>query len=225
MHSSKIPLSQDIDNGDNSRDLLEELGISSQQFRILFNNLPQGVALYKMVFDKDGAPVNFILLESNKVYDDIHSFKRQSIGKKATQFNPKIKDDSIDWIGFYGRVATTGVPEDFETYCKPQDSWYQVYAYSPKKTYLVSVFIDITEQKKKNARELKKQERWDQRLVISEKRYRRLYEISQDGIMARDLQGRMVDCNKVELWHGICRDEWLIATKPTRKCLVTQKKN
>ena len=35
-----------------------------------------------------------------------------------------------------------------------------------------------------------------QQLVISEKRYRRLYETSQDGIMARDLQGRMVDCNK-----------------------------
>ena len=196
MHSSKIPLSQDIDNGDNSRDLLEELGISSQQFRILFNNLPQGVALYKMVFDKDGAPVNFILLESNKVYDDIHSFKRQRIGKKATQFNPKIKNDSIDWIGIYGRVATTGMPEHFETYCKPQDKWYQVYAYSPKKTYFVSVFMDITEQKKKNAKELEKHERWEQQLVISEKRYRMLYETSQDGIMARDLKGRMIGCNK-----------------------------
>ena len=67
---------------------------------------------------------------------------------------------------------------------------------APKKTYLVSVFMDITEQKKKNAKELEEQERWEQQLVISEKRYRRLYETSQDGIMARDLQGRMVDCNK-----------------------------
>ena len=196
IHSSKISPFQDIDNGDNSRDLLEELGISSQQFRILFGNLPQGVALYKMVFDKDGAPVNFILLKSNKVYDDIHSFKRQRIGKKAIAFNPKIKDDSVDWIGIYGRVAITGVPEHFEAYCKPQDKWYQVYAYSPKKTYFVSVFMDITEQKQKNAIELEERGRWEQQLVISEKRYRRLYETSQDGIMARDLQGRMVDCNK-----------------------------
>jgi PAS domain S-box-containing protein len=196
MHSSKIPSSQDIDNGDNSRDLLEELGISSQQFRILFDNLPQGVALYKMVFDKYGAPVDFILLESNKVYDHIQSFKRQRIRKKATQFNPKIKDDSVDWIGVYGRVATTGVPEHFEAYCKPQDKWYQVYVYSPKKTYFVSVFVDITEQRQINAIVLEERERWEQQLVISEKRYRRLYETSQDGIMARDLKGRMVDCNK-----------------------------
>ena len=195
-NSSKIPSSQTVDNGDNSRDLLEELGISSQQFRILFDNLTIGVALYKMVFDKDGTPVDFICLESNKAYDHIHFFKRQRIGKKATQFKTKIKNGSVDWICIYGRVATTGVPEYFETYCKPQDSWYQVYAYSPKKTYFVSVFMDITEQKKKNAGKLEEQERWEQQLVISEKRYRMLYETSQDGIMARDLKGRMIDCNK-----------------------------
>ena len=193
--SSKIPSPRKRGNGDNGKDLLEELGISSQQFKILFDNLPQGVGLYKMVYDEKGAPIDFILLVSNKVYDDIHSFKRQRMEKKATQFNSNIKNGQIDWIGVYGRVATTGVPEYFEAYGKSQDKWYQVYVYSPKKTYFVSIFMDITEQKKKNARELEKQERWEQQLVISEKKYRRLYETSQDGIMARDLQGRMVDCN------------------------------
>ncbi len=47
------------------------------------------------------------------------------------------------------------------------------------KIYGVAVFaIDITESKK------------------SEMRYRRLYETSQDGIMARDLQGKMINCNQ-----------------------------
>jgi PAS domain S-box-containing protein len=37
----------------------------------------------------------------------------------------------------------------------------------------------------------------DHRLsVFNEKRYRRLYETTQDGIMARDIEGRMIDCNK-----------------------------
>ena len=176
--------------------MLEELGISCQQFKILFDNFPQGVALHKMVYDEKGEPVNFILLMSNKVYDDIHSFKRPQIGKKAPRFNPKIKDTPINWISIYGRVATTGVPEYFEAYGKSQNKWYQVYAYSPKKTYSISIFMDITEEKKKNARELEEHERWDQQLVMSEKRYRKLYETTQDGIMARDLTGQMVDCNK-----------------------------
>ncbi len=50
---------------------------------------------------------------------------------------------------------------------------------SQDKIFGVAVFaIDITESKK------------------SEIRYRRLYETSQDGIMARDLQGKMINCNQ-----------------------------
>jgi PAS domain S-box-containing protein len=35
-----------------------------------------------------------------------------------------------------------------------------------------------------------------QALLISEKRYRRLFHTTQDGIMARDIHGRMIECNK-----------------------------
>ena len=194
IHSSQTP-SKVKAHVDESKDFLEELGVNSQQFKTLFDNLPQAVAVYKMVYDGKGKPVDFIPLESNRVYDNLHSFKRERIGKKATAFNPKIKHDSLDWIGVYGRVATTGVPEYFEIYSKPDDKWYQVYIYSPKKTFFVSVFMDITEQKKRAVHELEEQKKSKQQLLFSEKKYRRLYETTLDGIMARDLQGKMIDCN------------------------------
>lgn len=176
--------------------LLEELGLSSQQFKTLFGNLPHGVALCKLVYDEKGEPTDFILVESNKVYDDIHSFKRARIGKRATAFNSKIKDDLVDWIGVYGRIAATGVPEQFETYCEPTDKWYQLYVYSLRRSYFVSVFTDVTKQRKKVAKELERQKRSEQQLIFSEEKYRRLYETSQDGIMARDVGGQMIDCNR-----------------------------
>ena len=194
IHSSQTPIK--VKNRiDVSKDFLEELGVNSQQFKTLFDNLPQGVAVYKMIYGQKGKPVDYIPLESNRVYDNIHYFKRERIGKKATEFNPKIKNDTIDWIKVYGKVATTGVPEYFETYCKPVDKWYQIYIYSPKKTFFVSVFMDITEQKKRAAHELEEQKKSEQELSFSEKKYRRLYETTQDGIMARDPQGNMIDCN------------------------------
>jgi two-component system sensor kinase FixL len=58
------------------------------------------------------------------------------------------------------------------------------------------VFTDITTQKKRNAKDLEDRKRWKQELINSETKYRRLYETTHDGIMARDLQGRMIDCNK-----------------------------
>ncbi len=187
---TKIKKFVDINNN-----FLGELGIKNHEFKILFDNLPQAVAIYKMVYDKKGKPVDYILLESNQAYDNIHSFKRERIGQKAIEFNPKIKDDPIDWLRIYGRVATTGVPEYFEFYSAPKDKWYQIYIYSPKKTFFVSVFMDITEQKKRAAHELEEQKTSEQQLSFSEKKYRRLYETTQDGIMARDAQGNMIDCN------------------------------
>jgi two-component system sensor kinase FixL len=157
------------------------------------------------------------------VYNDIHYFKRERIGRLATEFNPQIKDDPADWIGVYGRVADTCVPENFETYFESENKWYQIYIYSPKKTFFVSVFRDITEQKKRATHEFEEQTKSEQQLSFSEKKYRRLYETTQDGIMARNIQGKMIDCNlayakmlgytKKELRHLTIRDllpeKWL----------------
>ncbi len=189
-HSFKIKKVDDASKG-----FLEELGIRSDEFKILFDNLPQAVALYKMVYDQKGEPVDYILLESNLAYDKIHSFKRGKIGQKVSESNSKINGGKIDWLHVYGRLAKTCVPKYFESYSKPADKWYQIYVYSPKKTFFVSVFTDITSQKKRSAHELEEQKKFEQELMFSEKKYRRLYETTQDGIMARDQAGRMIDCN------------------------------
>ncbi|HUK84819.1 MAG TPA: ATP-binding protein [Candidatus Acidoferrum sp.] len=183
-----------INNDDIVSDSFEELGISSQQFRILFDNLPQGVALFRIMRNQKTEP-DLILLGSNKAYKDFHIFNKLRIGKGIIRFVPKFKRE-IDWVNIYRKIAKTGVPQNFQTYGKSQKRWYQVYAYPPKNDFLISVFMDITEQKKKNARDLEDRKRWAQELVISEKKYRRLYETTQDGIMARDLNGNMVDCNR-----------------------------
>jgi PAS domain S-box-containing protein len=178
-----------------SQDFLVELGVNSQQFKTLFDNLPQGIAIYKIIYNQKGKPIDYVLLESNKAYDSMNPFKIYRVGKKATAFNPKMKKNQINWLRVYGKVATTNVPNYFETYKKPEDKWYQVYIYSPKKTFCVSAFTDITDQKKETANKLAEQKKSEQQLLLSEKKYRRLYETTQDGIMARDLNGKMIDCN------------------------------
>jgi PAS domain-containing protein len=141
-HSSKTPSQGKDYSDDNCRDLLEKLGISSQQFQTIFSHLTQGgIALCKMVYDEKGVPVDFILLEANPSFEEIFGVKReQIILKKATQFNPKMKESFVEYIGMYGKVAKTGLPEKCEVYFQPQDKFYQVYAYSPKKTILALLF-------------------------------------------------------------------------------------
>ncbi|MCW4025243.1 MAG: PAS domain S-box protein [Candidatus Bathyarchaeota archaeon] len=44
--------------------------------------------------------------------------------------------------------------------------------------------------------EITERKKTEQQLLLSEKKYRQLYETTRDGIMARDLQGKMIDCNR-----------------------------
>jgi PAS domain S-box-containing protein len=54
----------------------------------------------------------------------------------------------------------------------------------------------ITASKNELEKEIAERKKASEALVQSEQKYRRLYETTQDGIMARDLQGRMIDCNQ-----------------------------
>ncbi len=200
---------------DDNQSFLNELGVNGQQFKTLFGRLPQGIALYKMVYDKKGIPIDFILLESNKAYKKINYFKRENVENSQSKFDSKIKNNNKDWIRVFGRVADACKPEHFETYSEPEDKWYQIYLYSPKKSFFVSVFMDITPEKKQTIREFEEQKKSAEQLVFSEKKYRRLYETTQDGIMARDLQARMIDCNPAYA-------KMLGYTKKELRCLTVQ---
>ena len=196
IHFSKLPSKNKTGHISETGSFFSELGIRSEQFKSLFDNLPQGVALYKMVYSDKDVPVDFFLLDSNRAYDKIYSPSRERLGKKATEYSPQIENDSNDWLDIYSKVANLGVPETFEVHCRDSNEWYQIYVFSPKKTFLISVFTNITNQKKKASQRLKNQRRAKRALLLAEKRYRRFFETSHDGIMARDMDGKMIDCNK-----------------------------
>jgi hypothetical protein len=97
---------------DAREDFLEELGVSGEQFKTFFDFLPQGIALYKMIYNSKGVPVDFILLESNKLYDRLGNFQRSDYhGNSTTNFKLKTKDSNIDCIQVCRRVATSCKPE------------------------------------------------------------------------------------------------------------------
>lgn len=160
-------------------------GLSSHQFNALFNNLTQGIAICKIVYNQKNSPSDFIIIEVNPSFETVFGIKKdQIILKKATECE-SLKEYFHRFMRIYGRTIGTGKPEQEEAYFQDLDKWFQIYAYTPRKDYVISIFIDLTDRKKA-----------EQESILSEKRYRRLYETTQDGIMARDQQGQMIDCNK-----------------------------
>ena len=135
IHSSQTPI-QTEKYVNKSRGLLEELGVNSQQFKNLSENLPLGLALYKIIYDKENAPVDFVTLEVNPAYEKDLGFKREQIvSKNVLEVYPEIKVGPIDWIDPLGRVGRTGVSECFETIFSQNNNCYQVYACCPRKGF------------------------------------------------------------------------------------------
>lgn len=110
---------------------------------------PFGYAYHKLVCNKEGTPENYIFLNINPAFEKITGLRKENIlGKKVTEVLPDIKEDSFDWIKFYGHIALNGGKEVFTQYSVTLQRWYKVTAYSWQKGYFITYVQDVTEEMK-----------------------------------------------------------------------------
>ena len=111
----------------------------------LFESMNEGVAYCRMIY-RDGTPCDWIYDEVNPAFGQLtglHSVE----GKLVSELLPRIRETNPELIETYGRIAWTGVPEQFEQFVEPLGIWFGVYAYSPRKEHFVAVIEDITARK------------------------------------------------------------------------------
>ncbi len=124
----------------------ESLRESEQRYRSLFENMLDGYAYCRMLFDGQGRPTDFLYLDVNSAFARLTGLN-DVVGKKATAVIPTIRESHPELLETYGRVATTGRPERFEMEFTPLGIWLSISVYSPRKSYFIAVFENITERK------------------------------------------------------------------------------
>jgi PAS domain S-box-containing protein len=125
----------------------EELQESEERYRSLFENMLNGFAYCKMLFDDHDRPVDFVFLAVNKAFEKLTGLKNV-LQKKFTELIPGIGDAVPEMFEVYGRVTLTGIPERFEIYSDTFGGWLYIYAHSAGKGCFVAVFENITERKR-----------------------------------------------------------------------------
>ncbi|MGO9566222.1 MAG: PAS domain S-box protein [Desulfomonilaceae bacterium] len=123
-----------------------ELEQSEKRYRSLFENMLDGFAYCKVLFE-EGKPQDFIYLSINNAFESITGLK-SVVGKKVSEVIPALKQSNPDVFDIYGRVALTGNPEKFETYVAPLGKWFSVAVYCPQEEHFIALFDDITERKR-----------------------------------------------------------------------------
>ena len=120
----------------------EALKESEILFKQFFDNHLNGFALYEMVSNEKGEPVDFIYLEANKAFEDLTGLKKEDlINKKVTEILPPV--EVAELIKVYSNVALTGEPTVFQYFSPFLDKYYEVIAFSPQKRRFITFFAGI----------------------------------------------------------------------------------
>ncbi len=148
-----------------------------------FQNISFGFVLYEVLMDDHGHPFDFRFREVNPAFSRITGIKADAcIGHTLNGLN---LDPGREWTVQFSQIATTGQPVTFELYSKPVSKWFKVSAFISEPGMLAAVFDDITDH-------------FDlvDKTAESEKKYKQLFEKSNDGLIIHDYQGIILEVNE-----------------------------
>jgi PAS domain S-box-containing protein len=173
---------------------------SERNYRSLFDNMLNALACLRVHFDQ-GRAVDFTYLNVNGAFETQTGLKNV-VGKRMSELFPGLLKSDPELFERYGRVARTGVPEQFEIYVNAIRNWHSESVYRWQNECVVVAFDVITERRQSEDALRRSEERFSKAfrnnplaLTISteaEERYLDVNEAFLDvlGYQRKDVIGR-----------------------------------
>lgn len=116
--------------------------LTEDDLRSMYESMITLFSYFKMIYDADGRPVDYIVLAVNRAFEEETGMKRADIvGKNILNIFPQTESH---WIECFGRVAKSGVPEHITEYSAALGKWYSLHAFSPKVGNFAVTVSDVT---------------------------------------------------------------------------------
>ena len=123
---------------------------SEERYRHLFENMQEGCAYCRMLFDAAGRPADWVYFAVNPAFERLTGL-RDVVGKRILQVLPQTCEENPELLEIYGRVVTSGQAEEFEIDFKPLALCLHVSAFCPEPQHFVAVFEDVTGRRQEQA--------------------------------------------------------------------------
>jgi len=119
----------------------EVIRTSEAKYRSLFENMVEGFALYELLYDEQGRPCDWRVLEVNDAYTRNTGIERQRIaGRRVSELFPAAVPE---YLPIFAHVVESQKPADFDTYSKYVDRHLHVVAYPAGGNFFASIIEDI----------------------------------------------------------------------------------
>jgi len=123
----------------------EELRVSEERFRSLYESMIESVCLHEMVYDDSGILIDHRIVDVNPRYEHVFGVKKDDVvGKLASQVYAY---DQLPYLDVYAGVAETGQSRQFEAYFPPLEKHFIISVFPIGQEKFASVFADITKRK------------------------------------------------------------------------------
>ena len=120
------------------------------KYKNIFENMFDGFAYCKIVFDDNNRPVEYIFLEVNESFEKITGFNKDDVIGKSVKDTIKLNEgDKLYYAANYLEELTLGQKKFYigEHYIELTNKWVNINISCPQKGYLSALLTDITERK------------------------------------------------------------------------------
>jgi PAS domain S-box-containing protein len=116
------------------------------RYAALFNHMAEGVALHEILFDGEGRPANYRILDVNPRYEEI-------LGRRASDVIGRLATEAYGaseppYLAEYNAACSSGNGSIFETYFPPVEKHFSIAVAPLDRTRFATIFTDITTRKR-----------------------------------------------------------------------------
>jgi len=123
----------------------EALRAGEAKYRLLFQSMAEGFALYELMYDEDGQPVDWCILEVNDAYTHHTGVTREQIvGRCISELFPAAIGE---YLTRFAQVVAMQTPIEFETYAKAVNRYQRVSTFPAGPGRFASIIEDISKRK------------------------------------------------------------------------------
>ncbi len=114
-------------------------------YKSILMHSPVGYTYNKIIYDNNGIPKDYQILEVNKAYETMISFKAKDlIGKKISEIYESTKEIEFNWDSFHSSIYKDYINKDFEYCFDFLNKYFKVKVHIFNKDYIAIYLIDIS---------------------------------------------------------------------------------